>query len=163
MSDFKIKFDKKQLKALKKKTNPDIFERIIDKAVKSAADTLEANILEKMDEMKIHDTGRAGQSLGPVRKLANAKYYLGFGVEYIKYVEFGSRPHRPPFTPIFEWVKRKLGYSGDEAKQIAGAIWNKITQKGTKGKHFVQAAIDKGEYQEAFDKTIQKWLEEVEK
>ena len=62
--------------------------------------------------------------------------YIGTPVKYASYVQFGTRPHTPPFTPIKKWARRKLG-----AEEAAGAIWQKIRQEGTDANPYITRAI----------------------
>lgn len=54
-------------------------------------------------------------------------------LSYAAPVETGSRPHRPPVEPLYDWVQRKLGLRGKEAMGVASAIAAKIAKEGTKG------------------------------
>ena len=45
-------------------------------------------------------------------------------------VEYGAKPHMPPYYPIYYWVTRKLGLAGAEAKRAAMAIRWKIFKVG---------------------------------
>ena len=56
--------------------------------------------------------------------------------------EFGTEPHRPPFKPIFEWVKRKITNNEKQVKKIAWAIINKIAKEGSPPKAYLRNAID---------------------
>lgn len=68
-------------------------------------------------------------------------------------VELGSRPHRPPFRPILEWVVRVLGtgkksfedYSEVEPHLfgIAKAIVRKIEAEGTRPRYMVRDSLPK--------------------
>lgn len=78
-------------------------------------------------------------------KLVNSAPHAGI-------VEGGSRPHMPPFAPIFEWVwrnRRKFSIKGRgkkaqaEAKGIAIAIQHKIRRFGTKPRWVVRGALPK--------------------
>lgn len=61
---------------------------------------------------------------------------VGTALSYAAPVELGSKPHWAPMAPLLEWVQRKLGKTGDDAEQVAGAIRFKIAQHGTEG-HFM--------------------------
>ena len=52
-------------------------------------------------------------------------------------VEDGTKPHMPPYYPIFYWVTRKLGISiiTGQARKVTRAIQWKIFHHGTKGAH----------------------------
>lgn len=56
---------------------------------------------------------------------------IGTSLSYALPVELGARPHRPPVEPLADWVRRKLGKKGKEARSIAFAIASKIEKEGT--------------------------------
>lgn len=60
---------------------------------------------------------------------------VGTAVAYAQPVETGSKPHMPPIEPLADWVRRKLGIKGDEARAVAQRIAWKIKKHGTKGAH----------------------------
>ena len=65
------------------------------------------------------------------------------GFYYAAAVEFGTRPHRPPFQPIRRWVwlkRRGLGVSSKEVDSVAWAIVQKIARVGTKKQPFLEPA-----------------------
>jgi hypothetical protein len=91
--------------------------------------TITSNVVKKMRDKDINDTGKAAQSvrnypLGKLRHIveATAKY---FGA-----IEEGSRPHIVPLKALKAYAKRKLG---SEKKAIF--IQRSIAKKGTKGKY----------------------------
>lgn len=57
---------------------------------------------------------------------------VGTALAYALPVETGSKPHRPPIEPLIDWVTRKLGLRGKEARRRAHAIAGKIARDGTK-------------------------------
>lgn len=84
---------------------------------------------------------------------------------YGPYVEYGTRPHWPPFQPILDWVQRRgIGIELNEARlgrdgklraptknkarteraqrAIAFLIQRKIARRGTSGKPFLKPGID---------------------
>ena len=81
---------------------------------------------------------------GPFVKIeATAKHSI--------YVEKGTKPHTPPFSPIQRWALRH-GIP-------AGALWMTIREKGTKAKPFMEPARDFAEvHAEDFaDRELKKW------
>lgn len=66
---------------------------------------------------------------------------VGSALPYAVPVELGSRPHRPPIEPLADWVRRKLGKRGKEARGIAFAIANKIARDGTRPRHMATEAL----------------------
>lgn len=60
---------------------------------------------------------------------------VGTSLSYAAPVEDGSKPHWMPIEPLEDWVTRKLGLHGDEAKRVAGAVRFKIAKEGTPAAH----------------------------
>ncbi len=60
------------------------------------------------------------------------------------WLEFGTRPHTPPFQPIYEWVGRVLGIGGDDTEQeeVTWAIIKNIEQYGTPARPFLFPAAE---------------------
>lgn len=76
--------------------------------------------------------GLAGSvSWGTQRSGDGAIAEIGTPVEHAEYVEYGTRPHRPPVQPIQDWVEVKLGLSGASATSAAHAIAAGIAKRGT--------------------------------
>lgn len=68
---------------------------------------------------------------------------------YWKYIEDGTRPHRPPYSKILEWVKVKPVIPRPDEKgripkpeSLAWAITKKIERDGTEGSHDLERSID---------------------
>jgi hypothetical protein len=57
-------------------------------------------------------------------------------------IEYGTRPHWPPFEPILEWVRRK-GLGGDKPEAVAGAIRKKIATEGIAPRFFFKKAWER--------------------
>ncbi|MDA8107566.1 MAG: hypothetical protein M0015_02925 [Betaproteobacteria bacterium] len=59
---------------------------------------------------------------------------VGTAMQHAIPVELGSKPHFPPIEPLIDWVRVKLGITGDkEAKGVAFAIARTIASRGTLG------------------------------
>lgn len=59
---------------------------------------------------------------------------VGTAMKHAIPVELGSKPHFPPIEPLIDWVRVKLGITGDkEAKAAAFAIARTIASRGTLG------------------------------
>lgn len=97
------------------------------------------NIVEK----QIVDEGTLLKS-GNINR-AESYVEIIYSVPYADVVEYGRLPgSMPPFTPIFNWVKRKLRVKDDkEAKGITYAILNDIKKKGQMPRPFLSPAIQK--------------------
>lgn len=74
-----------------------------------------------------------------------------FGVEglvasplnYAPPVELGTKPHFPPVEALIDWVKAKLGVTGDkEARSVAFLVARKISRRGTKGQAMFEGALE---------------------
>lgn len=65
-----------------------------------------------------------------------SEYTLSDGVEYGVYVEYGTKPHYVPITPLKGWAGRVLG-----DKNAAYAVRRKISIKGTPAQPFFRPAI----------------------
>lgn len=74
--------------------------------------------------------------------------YVGTDLPYGPVLEWGRDPGKaPPFEPIYEWVKKKVGFYQDiktdeDARRIAWAIVTKIKQEGVKGRYFFRISIE---------------------
>lgn len=60
---------------------------------------------------------------------------------YAAAVERGSRPHRPPYGPILQWVRTKFGLDGEDAHRAAAGVVNKIETVGIAPTLFVKSKI----------------------
>ncbi|SRR6266568_5603906 len=58
-------------------------------------------------------------------------------------VNFGSRPHFPPYEELIPWVKKKFGATDEKtARSIAFLIARKISQQGTDPNNFYGRAFE---------------------
>ena len=69
--------------------------------------------------------------------------------DYWKYVENDTRPHRPPYSKILEWVKVKPVIPRPDEngripkpESLAWMIVKKIEREGTTGSHDLERSID---------------------
>jgi len=68
---------------------------------------------------------------------------IRWGINYADYVEYGREPGSPPpYEPIYEWCRRKLGLSEKEAKSVTWAIIKKIDKEGVEPVAYARNAID---------------------
>lgn len=86
---------------------------------------------------------KAPVDIGLLRQMINVEplalsteYKLTAGALYSAAMEFGTRPHWVPITPLKEWAKRKIG---DE--DIAYAIRAKIAKDGVTAHPFMRPAL----------------------
>ena len=117
-----------------------------DISVKKMTDALTQQVTQAVydvaDQVFAVSQSYAPVDLGTLRKSGVVSYGPGaqarisYTAAYAKAQEFGTRPHMPPSSAIEGWAKRH-GMPG------AGfAIAKKIAERGTKGVHFLQRAID---------------------
>lgn len=130
-----LEIDKKLLKAFReamiKKTDAMMEEA--NKALKKVATIGEAFYVQYVSTMNT-DTGQVIQSSFG-RLIDDLTAAWGSSAAHAIYLEFGTKPHRPPFKPIYEWVwrKRKDFHIDDEDVWIvAKSVCDKIARVGTK-------------------------------
>lgn len=107
-----------------------------------------------MEAIKNLDSGRwdGAQGIGAVDKgmlkrsgrvISNhLEKVVVFDAPHAAWIELGTKPHTPPFEPIFEWVKRNVDGEPISAKKIANSIIYVISKKGTPPRPFLRNAID---------------------
>lgn len=83
------------------------------------------------------DTGRLQNSIG-IEEPNNRLRSIGPSVDYGEHVEFGTRPHYPPLTPLFGWANRHGGMDPFALQQSIG-MW------GTPAQPYMQPAADETE------------------
>lgn len=88
------------------------------------------------------DNGELLKSSDGTMRTSENQVSFSFLAPYADFIEYGTDPHYPPYTPIFQWCMRKLGLSEKEANQRAHQIINKIGKYGTEPNPFVRNAID---------------------
>ncbi len=77
------------------------------------------------------------------------EYILSDGVDYGIHVEYGTKPHYVPITPLMGWAGRVLG-----DKKAAYAVRAKISKEGTPAQPFFRPAQHEVHY---------KWLPLIKK
>lgn len=60
------------------------------------------------------------------------------------FIEFGTRPHRPPIEPLVRWAEAKLGLSGAAAERAGAAIARSIARRGTLAQRPFARSLDAG-------------------
>jgi len=65
--------------------------------------------------------------------------------EYAVPVHEGSVAHFPPVSALENWVRRKFGVSGRQARNLAFIIARKISISGTKGRPYMRNAVEQNE------------------
>jgi hypothetical protein len=112
---------------------PDIYVEEMTAAVTEGSLLLEREVKERTPTS---GAGTLRESIGalPVTiSEASVAGGVGTSIAHALPVELGSRPHWAPIEPLEDWVRRKLGLRGEEAKQVARGVRFKIAKKGTKG------------------------------
>jgi len=121
------------------------------------------------ESLKKNDRFASGRLLNSVNYITeiNGNFYEIFLSleDYWKYVEEDTVPHRPPFAPIYEWVKIKpllptpyeqkykwttkdgKEHEGSRTilptpKQIAYMVIHKIEEEGTEGSHDLEETME---------------------
>lgn len=88
---------------------------------------------------------------------------VGSGLQYAPYVEFGTRPHWPPYAAIRDWTwlnRRKFGASGQrDVARIAKFVQRAIARRGTKAQPFLRPAFD--EVQNNMVRVVTKYAQEA--
>lgn len=141
----------------------DFFRGISDKitidmigmAARQYALELERLVVEELDRQKRNATGDLRKSITHDVEITVNQIILAVGSNqrYAPFVEFGTKPHFPPFKPIHRWVVKKGIGDEDEARSIQWAIF----RKGTKAHPFLQLVFDQ-EKSKAVDKIVAKAL-----
>ena len=86
-------------------------------------------------------------------------------LDYLKYLETGTKPHWPPTEPILRWVKDKRlptrELTGDKSlpteKQLTYLVCRKIAKEGTEPNFIIAETIE--ELNEIYLKRLQEALE----
>lgn len=106
------------------------------------------------------NTGQLLQSL--YQKQKGLEGEVGATAAHAPYVEFGTRPHRPPFAPIFEWAwlkRHDFGIPDEAVYPFAKAVCNAIARYGTKERRPFRDTIEANE--KTLNDLILKAIEEV--
>ena len=103
-------------------------------------------------EAQVKELAPRGASGDLQRSVIGEERAVGeFGVEglvasplsYAPPVELGTKPHFPPVEALIDWVKAKLGVTGDkEARSVAFLVARKISRRGTQGQKMFEGALE---------------------
>lgn len=90
------------------------------------------------------DRGPLRASITPVvvTQAREVQGIVGSNVKYAPFQELGTRPFMPPWTPIFEWARRKLKGDVKGARALAAGVRAAIAARGIKAKRFLQRALE---------------------
>lgn len=142
---------------------PDVLVEEISRGLTEASLLLEREVRERTPTS---GAGTLRDSIGalPVT-LSGHRLEAGVGTSlaYAVPVETGSRPHMPPVEPLVDWVERRLGKRGDEARRIAWGIAFKIKAQGTKGAFMFRDAhaATAGQVERILDAALGRTLERI--
>ncbi|OOC42189.1 HK97 gp10 family phage protein [Thermosipho sp. 1074] len=150
-----IRVDKKQLKKIRRYITDSRFQEVLRKTLIGAGLELENMIVENIIE-RASNTSYLEQSW-TIKDLDYDKIKVFTNVQYAPFVEFGTKPHRPPYDAILKWVQQKLRIKGKKSKGVAWAVWQKIARKGTPEKRYLRDAVDKFNLSKWVDALIRKW------
>lgn len=107
-------------------------------------------------------TGRLSDSI-QAERLRPMLWGVGSQAKYQWYLEYGTRPHKPPLKPILEWARLKHKMYGEKGKQaaypLAKAIQKTIEAKGTEPHPFIRPAHEA--VQKAFPKIVEKYVRKI--
>ena len=117
-------------KVVKAEINPEDVEKLADKYVSLLADKFVEILKNNIEEMDVVATGHMKRSIVK-RKIRNGEYLVRVDVPYANYVEYGTRPHKPPKRKIYEWAKVKFKMNDKDAWRMANAVIKKIMREGT--------------------------------
>jgi hypothetical protein len=90
------------------------------------------------------DRGPLRASITPqvITEAKRVQGIVGSNKIYAPFQELGTKPFTPPWTPIFEWAKRKLKGDAKAAAALTVAVRATIAARGIKAKRFLQDALD---------------------
>jgi hypothetical protein len=122
----------------------EIDRKTVEKAVGDVLETIGESLLEEAKlethNSKVVATGLYARSFES-RKTGVFSREVGNTAPYARIVEWGARPHRPPYEPILKWVKVKKGEHGEDAERTAWKIVAKIEREGNEPKFVMTKAV----------------------
>lgn len=107
----------------------------IDAKLANIATWIHAKAIQNIDDARAIDRGTLKQMSG-VEKVGDKHYRIFFRAAHAPFVEFGSRPHRPPAGPLIAWAARHGKPAG-----MGYAVVNKIAKEGTPAIMFLKKAL----------------------
>jgi hypothetical protein len=122
---------------------PADLERATIRGEHRAAERLEWLVIEAIGDTRPyvpHDTGQLTRSVRTEKNADGAEVVVD--APHAPFVEYGTRPHRPPLQPLIAWAVRKgFASTEEEAYPIAMGIARKIERRGTDPRHFMARAM----------------------
>ena len=156
-----IGFEKAQKKL---EAADDILLKHMYALLKSAAGIAQREIVEQAPLGSTNDLKRSVMTSSVIQEGADLAIYVGSNLQYAPFVEYGTKPHRPPIAPLIRWVEAKIGVSNtNDTKKIAFAIAAKIEKHGTKGQYFFKKGLEIAEKQYGFlaDQQQKRFISEI--
>ena len=130
-----------------------IFNKIADVVNAAGLDAVKYAVQRGITEARENLTNDGSISDGNLRRSITGQAFMdregvsmgiiGSALKYAPYVEYGTRPHFPPVSALYDWVRKKLGISGEKLiKSISFLIARKISKVGTYASPYLTPAID---------------------
>lgn len=60
---------------------------------------------------------------------------MGNDAPHADFIEFGTRPHTPPWNPLYRWALRRTGGDEERAGALAASVRRSISERGTRPRH----------------------------
>lgn len=118
------------------------FKRAVVRGLRRSAKRLERYTVQEIGKAEPRpavDTGSLRQSVDTTYVEDGA--IVTVSAPHAAFMEYGTRPFRPPLNPLIEWAKRKgLASSDEEAKVIAFKIRASIEKRGIAPRGYFQKA-----------------------
>jgi len=142
---------------------PSDIERAVVRGEHRAAERLEWLVVETIGETQPFvpfDTGELARSVRTEKNHQGARVVVD--APHAPFIEYGTRPHRPPLQPLIDWVMRRGWASSEkEAHPIALGIARKIERSGTSPRHFMKRAMAEFERRNILNDEISAELEDI--
>ena len=94
--------------------------------------------------------GQLHQRITAKAVIKSKEYGVDFGalgVNYSLNVEKGAPPHKPDYKKLLQYVRKKMGLKGEDAKRVAIKIGETIEKSGSKPYPFVMPVWEGGKKQ----------------
>lgn len=118
-------------------------EAAVIRGMQSSASRLVELVVHEIDHSSPHpavDRGELRNSVEAVYTEKGARVVIK--APHAHWIEDGTRPHWPPFQPIFEWVVRKqLATNEETPEMIAQRVRAAIAKRGIEPRHFLAKAF----------------------
>jgi hypothetical protein len=150
-----IAIDRESLKKVKEYVADERFKKALQNTLISAGLQLERDIVENIVE-RATNTGALAQSWQTQARAYDTVVVFS-NLLYAPFVEYGTRPHLPPFDPIRKWVHEKFQLSGKKLDEVAAKVRWKIFRKGTSEKRYLRDAVEKFNLSAYIDELIREW------